>query len=45
MELSVDEKRAQGILRELLRAGEITVERMAAKFKVSPSTVYETTIK
>jgi DeoR family transcriptional regulator of aga operon len=38
-ELSVDEKRAQGILRELLRSGEITVEQMAEEFGVSPSTI------
>jgi DeoR family transcriptional regulator of aga operon len=38
-ELSVDEKRAQGILRELLRSGEITVEKMAKEFGVSTSTI------
>ena len=38
-ELSVDEKRAQGILRELLRSGEITVEQMAKEFGVSTSTI------
>ena len=38
-ELSVDEKRAQGILRELLRSGEITVEQMAKAFGVSTSTI------
>jgi DeoR family transcriptional regulator of aga operon len=30
---------AQGILRELLRSGEITVELMAEEFSVSPSTI------
>lgn len=38
-ELSVDEKRAQGILRELLRLGRITVDQMAKEFGVSPSTI------
>jgi len=38
-ELSVDEKRSQGILRELLRSGEITVEQMAKEFGVSTSTI------
>ncbi|HZS03571.1 MAG TPA: DeoR/GlpR family DNA-binding transcription regulator [Blastocatellia bacterium] len=38
-ELSVDDRRAQGILRELLRSGEITVEQMAREFGVSASTI------
>lgn len=35
----VDEERAQGILHELLRTGDITVEHMAQVFGVSPSTI------
>ena len=38
-ELTDTPPRAQGILRELLRAGEITVEKMALTFAVSPSTI------
>lgn len=38
-ELSADDKRAQALLRELLRAGAITVEEMAQAFGVSPSTI------
>ena len=38
-ELSVDNRRAQGILRELLRSGEIEVEQMAKEFGVSASTI------
>lgn len=38
-DVPVDNQRAQQILRELLRAGEITVEQMAKSFAVSPSTI------
>ena len=38
-EPSIDDNRAQGILRELLRSGKITVEEMAQKFGVSPSSI------
>ncbi|MBL8203694.1 MAG: DeoR/GlpR transcriptional regulator [Blastocatellia bacterium] len=36
---SPEEQRAQRILRELLRTGDITVEQMAKVFEVSPSTI------
>ena len=39
LELSVDDKRDQGILRELLRSGEIKVEQLAKEFGVSTSTI------
>jgi len=38
-EPSIDDNRAQAILRELLSTGKITVEEMAQKFGVSPSSI------